>query len=346
MPDALKSTSDDVIAGYDLVMLDLDGVVYISKKVIDSVPEVMAEVVDRGVSHAYITNNASRTPESVAEQLGALGLPATVTDVVTSAQAAARLLRTEFGTGARVVCLGAAGLREALLAEELEPVAVGEAAVALATGYGPDVVWRDIMRAAVRVRGGLPWVASNTDGSIPTDFGIAPGHGVFVKMLSGFSEVVPRVAGKPERPLFDETIRRVGGERPLMVGDRLDTDILGANRAGLDSLLVLTGVSGVADLTAAAPELRPTYISATLRGLLSAHPRPTQLGTTWVGEAWRGEVVEGRLMMSPTMEGSGDVDDWWRVVASAAWDWLDTMGSVVDISNLTPPVPRRDGAGK
>ena len=140
------------------------------------------------------------------------------------------------------------------------------------TGYGPDVRWRDIMRAAVRVRDGLWWVASNSDLTIPTAFGVAPGHGVLVETLRRFSGVEPVVAGKPSRPLLDETVRRVGGDRPLMVGDRLDTDIEGAVNAGIDSLLVLTGVTGLPELVAARPGERPTYLSVDLGGLSAAHP--------------------------------------------------------------------------
>ncbi len=147
---------------------------------------------------AFVTNNASRTPASVAANLTKMGIAATSEDIVTSAQAAARVLRERFGEGARIVFLGATGLEEALIAEGLVPVGVSDDdAVALCTGYGPDVLWRDIMRAAVRVRNGLPWVASNTDMSIPTNFGIAPGHGVLVDMLSRFAEVVPRSLASP-----------------------------------------------------------------------------------------------------------------------------------------------------
>jgi HAD superfamily hydrolase (TIGR01450 family) len=348
VPIALKPTGHEVVADYDLVMMDLDGVVYISKRVIEGVPAVLDQLVARGVAHAYITNNASRTPEAVAEQLRSLGLPAEVSDVVTSAQAAARLLRTRFGDGAAVVCLGATGLREALAAETLVPVGVNDDGVALATGYGPDVLWKEIMRAAVRVREGLPWVASNTDGSIPTDFGVAPGHGVFVKMLSGFAEVAPEVAGKPEHPLFDETIRRVGGSRPLMVGDRLDTDILGANRAGLDSLLVLTGVSGLEDLVSASPELRPSYLSTTLSGLFAPHVVPSKMADAWVGGGWSARVDSGRLVVEANQGEAADpdVEFWWRVAVSAAWEWLDATGRPADIAGVRPPEERRVGAGK
>lgn len=353
VPGLLSPLSTPVVEAYDLVMMDLDGVVYISKRVIEGVPEVLAGLVAARVPYAYITNSASRTPSAVAEQLRSLGLPAAETDVVTSAQAAARLLRDRFGAGAAVVCLGATGLREALLSEDLQPVGVEDDAVVLATGYGPDVLWKHIMRAAVRVREGLPWVASNTDGSIPTDFGVAPGHGVFVKMVSDFSGVVPEVAGKPEHPLFDETIRRVGGTRPLMVGDRLDTDILGANRAGLDSLLVLTGVSGLADLVAAPPELRPTYLAAGLDGLLEPHPVASKAGDTWVGGGWCARVDAGRLVVSRAQAaddaspGSArDVDLWWRAVVEAAWEWFDATGAAAAIDGVQPPEPRRVGAGK
>jgi glycerol-1-phosphatase len=238
------------------------------------------------------------------------------------------------GEGGVIACLGAAGLEEALRDVGLEPAAVDHPrAVALATGYGPDVVWRDVMRAAVRVRDGLPWVASNTDLSLPTAFGQAPGHGVMVDMLQRFSGVKAVVAGKPQRPLLDETIRRMGSTRPLMVGDRLDTDIEGANNIGIDSLLVMTGVTGLPELAAAGPELRPTYVASDLEGLFVPHPAPVADGQEWRCGGWRATVPEGRLEVS----GEGTTDDWWRAVACAAWDHLDRSGSVADPSGAAAP---------
>jgi glycerol-1-phosphatase len=255
----LESCETVLAEAYDLVMFDLDGVIYVGARSVDGAPDVVNGLRRAGLAVAFVTNNASRSPEAVASKLTKLGVSAGPNDVVTSAQAAATLLREKFGAGAPIFFLGAAGLESALLAADLRPVPADDTtAVALSTGYGPDVVWRDIMKAAVRVRDGLPWVASNRDLSIPTDFGIAPGHGVLVSMLERFSGTSPIVAGKPERPLLDETIRRVGGDRPLMVGDRLDTDIAGAHNAGVDSLLVLTGVSGLSDLvTAPTPTFTP-----------------------------------------------------------------------------------------
>ena len=318
---------------HDLVMLDLDGVVYVGGAAVPGAAASISAARERGMHPAFITNNASRTPETVADHLTELGVPARVADVVTSAQAAARVLAQELPRGARVVLLGAAGLEQALEAEGLEPVGVEDDAEAVVTGYGPDVLWRDVMQAAVRIRDGLRWVASNTDMSIPTPYGTAPGHGVLVETLRRFTGVDPVVAGKPERPLLEETIRRVGGERPLMVGDRLDTDIEGAVRLGIPSLLVRTGVSGLGDLVAARREERPTYLAADLSGLLRPHPQVHQDGGAWECGGWRAEVVDGALRVV----GEGTPDDWWRAAASAAWTHLDGAGDVVDVAAVHPP---------
>lgn len=189
------------------------------------------------------------------------------------------------------------------------------------------------MRAAVRIRDGLPWVASNTDLSLPTAAGPAPGHGVLVDMVARFTGVDPVVAGKPQRPLLDETVRRIGGERPLMVGDRLDTDIEGAHHAGVDSLLVLTGVTGLAELVSAPPALRPTYVATDLAGLFEPHPVAAPRAGAWHLGGWTACATRDAL----TVAGTGDPADWWRVVATAAWQHLDTHGTVPDTTGLVPP---------
>jgi glycerol 3-phosphatase-2 len=333
----LGTSKEPLSQSYDLAMLDLDGVVYIGGDAVPGAADHLAGAREAGMRLAFITNNAARTPEKVAAHLRDLGVEAEATDVVTSAQAAARVLLDRFGEGARVVCLGSEGLAQALASAGLVPVDVEEdSAVAVATGYGPEVRWSAIMRAAVRIRDGLPWVASNTDQTIPTTFGVAPGHGVQVAMLRDFTGVEPVVAGKPERPLLDETVRRVGGERPVMVGDRLDTDIEGARRIGLDSLLVLTGVTGLAELVAAAQEVRPTYVASDLEGLLQPHPAPELSDGGHGLDGWRGRVEDGRLVI----EGDGSVDDWWRVAAATGWAHLDATGEPVDLSAVTPPAAR------
>ena len=320
-------------ASHDLVMLDLDGVVYIGGEAVPGAPEHLARVREAGVRCAFVTNNASRAAATVAEHLVRLGVQAEPADVVTSAQAASRLLADRLPRGAAVVVLGAGALVEEVRAVGLTPVGVDDEAVAVVTGYGPDVPWRDVMRVAVRVRDGLTWVASNTDATIPTTYGVAPGHGVLVDTLRRFTEVEPQVAGKPEPPLLHETIRRVGGERPLMVGDRLDTDIAGARRVDVDSLLVLTGVTGLVELVAAAPGERPTYLSRDLGGLSTPHPEVRrEHGVVTVG-GWRATIDDDALRCA----GDGSPDDWWRAVAVAGWDHLDATGRPAAVDTLAPP---------
>ena len=329
----LSSSSSALCDAYDLAMLDLDGVVYVGPDAVPGAAEHLAAAREAGMGVAFITNNASRPPDAVATHLSDLGVPATVDDVVTSAQAAAAVLAERLGKGAPVVLLGGVGLEVALAERGLRAVGVDDEAEAVVSGYGPDVRWGDIMRAAVRIRDGLWWVASNTDGTIPTPFGVAPGHGVLVDTVRRFAGVEPVVAGKPERPLLDETVRRMGGERPLMVGDRLDTDIAGAHRVGVDSLLVLTGVSGLEELVAATPDERPTYVGLDLRALSQPQPAPEQEGGVWVLSDQRAEVVDGALQVT----GEGEPADWWRVVAAAGWAWLDETGRAADTNGLAAP---------
>ena len=329
----LGESAVPLVDAYDLVMLDLDGVVYVGQSAVPDAPARLEQVRASGVHLAFVTNNASRPPSAVVEKLRSLGVTAGPGDVVTAAQAAATVLLEQHGEGAAVAVLGATGLREALTEAGLRPVPVSdEGAVALVTGYGPDVVWHEVMEAAVRIREGLPWVATNTDLTLPTPTGLAPGHGALVGLLSRFAELSPVVAGKPEPPLLRETIRRVGGERPLMVGDRLDTDIEGAHRAGVDSLLVLTGVTGMGDLVSARPELRPTYLSGGLEGLLEPHPAPQRSQDRWCLGGWTAALGDGRLDVT----GQGAPSDWWRTVAAAAWHHLDETGEPADTAHLVP----------
>lgn len=332
----LASSDVPLAERHDLAMLDLDGVVYIGGDAVVGAPAHLARAAKAGMRLAFVTNNAARPPSRVAAHLRELGVDAATDDVVTSAQAAARVLVERHGSGARVVLLGTEGLREALVAAGLVPVGVDDEADAAVSGYGPDVLWRDIMRIAVRVREGLPWVASNRDHTIPTAYGVAPGHGVLVETIERFSGVTPTTAGKPERPLLDETVRRVGGRRPLMVGDRLDTDIEGARNAEVESLLVLTGVTGLGELVAARPEERPTYLSPDLAGLVEPCGAPERDGADHVLGGWSATVRSGAVAVA----GDGSPADWWRVVAVASWAHLDATGDVVDTAALSAPTAR------
>jgi glycerol 3-phosphatase-2 len=319
---------------YDVAMLDLDGVVYVGSEAVPGAPAHLDAAREAGMQLAYVTNNASRTPDAVAQHLRDLGVDAADGDVVTSAQAAARLLSEQLPGGSPVFVIGGRGLEVALTELGLRPVQDRhERPVAVVSGFSADLRWGTVMTGAILVREGLPWVASNTDATVPTADGPGPGNGALVGAVARFAEREPVVAGKPQSPLFEETLRRVGGERPLVVGDRLDTDIEGATRVGYDSLLVMTGVTGLVELVSASAELRPTYVAADLAALGHAQQEPTgREGATVVG-GWQAVVERGSL----AVRGDGSPDEWWQAVAAAGWRHLDATGRAADVSGLRPP---------
>lgn len=335
----LRESTAPLHTGYDLAMLDLDGVVYSGSSAVPHAPEAITEARARGMRVAFITNNASRTPDVVSDHLTHLGIPASPEDIVTSAQAAARLLADRFPEGSPILLAGGAGLETALREVGLIPVTrMEDAPVAVATGYGPDLPWNRILLAAIAVSDGLPWVASNTDSTIPTDWGLGPGHGALVDLIERFSGRTADVAGKPARPLLDETRRRMGAERPLMVGDRLDTDIAGGVNADVDTLLVMTGVTGLAQIADASPGERPAYIASDLRGLFTPHPSPAWAGTGAMLGGWRAEVIAGTLVVQEDGDdGAQDTADWWRVAAVCLWRYRDETGQAADIGGVVPP---------
>lgn len=331
--------SDEVLAeSHDTAVLDLDGVVYVGQAAVTGAADDLRGAVAKGMHLAFITNNAARTPQSVAEHLRRLGIDAQDRDVVTSAQAAARLCARQLAPGAPVYVIGGEGLEAALRELGLRPVTSPEdQPVAVVQGYGPDMPWRQVVHGAILVREGLPWVASNLDLTIPTRSGVGPGNGTLVELVARYAGRDPQVAGKPERPLFEETLLRVGAERPIVIGDRLDTDIAGARAMGWPSLLVMTGVTGLTELVEAPADQRPTYLSAGLAGLLEPHPVPERVaGGGWKCSGWRAAVSDGHLVVT----GEGAVDDWWRAVAAAGWAHLDERGAAPEIEGLAPPGPR------
>ena len=269
----LGSTTQALSTQYDLAMLDLDGVVYRGSDPVPGAASALTTARDKGMRLAYITNNASRTAHQVAEKLRDMDMPGVSDDdVVTSAQAVAHLMADDLPAGSAVLVIGGEGLRIPLEERGLRCVSsLDEAPVAVVQGFHADIGWHELSEASYAIQSGLPWYASNTDLTVPTARGIAPGNGSLVQAVRNATGAEPIVAGKPQRALFDETIARVGGTHPLMVGDRLDTDIDGAINAGIDSLVVLTGVSSLQEIADAGREHRPTFVSKDLRGLDEMH---------------------------------------------------------------------------
>lgn len=318
----LGSTTQQLSSSYDLAMLDLDGVVYLGPDVIPGAADALGAARSQGIRLAYITNNASRTATEVAEKLRGMGMPQLADgDVVTSAQAVAHLMAGALPSGSKVLLVGGEGLRAPLEGYGLQCVStLDDDPVAVVQGFHPDIGWHQLAEASYAIQSGLPWYVSNTDMTVPTPRGIAPGNGSLVHAVRMATGAQPIVAGKPERALFDETIARVGGQRPLMVGDRLDTDIDGAINAGIDSLVVLTGVSGLRDIYAAPPGRRPTFISADLRGLDETHPQVVVEGdVARCGQA----VVELDAGSTRVREGDGQATCTLRAAVALAWQVKD-----------------------
>jgi HAD superfamily hydrolase (TIGR01450 family) len=334
---------------YDTALLDLDGVVYTGGDAVEHAVDALAAARTAGMRLAYVTNNALRPPRAVADHLTELGVPAVAEDVITSAQAVARLIAEEFPEGAKVLVVGGEGLRLALRERGLVPVdSADDGPVAVVQGYGgPDMVWRRFWEACAAINAGAPWFASNTDLTIPSPRGIVPGNGAAVEVVRIATGAEPRVAGKPLPPMHRESVLRTGARRPLVVGDRLDTDIEGAFNGGVDSLLVLTGVTDARHLLAAEPRHRPTYVDADLRGLLTGQPevRDTGDGAFRCGR-WSASVSAGALVLDSDSEGAsgeqsdggdvadrGDAMDGLRALCAAAWTYAGDGSCDLDPAN-------------
>jgi glycerol 3-phosphatase-2 len=305
-----------LVDGYSLVVFDLDGVIYLIDRPIPGAVEAVGRLRAEGTSVAYVTNNASRRSSEVADLLTGMGVAARPEEVLTSAAATAELLRDRLPAGAPVLVVGAEALRAELRAVGLRPVATAdENPAAVAQGYGPDVGWADLAEASLAVRAGVPWYATNTDRTLPSPRGPLPGNGSLVAVLrTALGRDPDVVVGKPEPALFSTAARRAGAGRTLVVGDRLDTDIEGARRAGLDCLLVLTGVSDVPELLAAPEARRPTYVSLDLAGLFDPAAVVRVPGAPDAG-GWSATAADDGLLL----DGAGRPLDALAALCAVAW---------------------------
>lgn len=339
--DRLEASNTSLAQRFDVALLDLDGVVYVGPNAVAGAREHLLAARGEGMRLAYVTNNASRTPAVVAAHLRELGMPAQESDVVTSAQAAARVVAELTEPGSRILVVGGEGLIVALRERGLIPVtSADDDPAAVVQGFSPDLAWSLLAEGAYALERGIPWVASNTDLTIPTPRGRAPGNGTLVQVLRQATGRDPVVAGKPETPMHAESVARTRARAPLVVGDRLDTDIEGANRASVPSLLVLTGVTDAADVVLATEEHRPTYLSDDLGGLHTTHP-----ATTATPQGFRCGTAVARIddaVLSVVVESSGcktvtastDRLDPVRAACAAAW----TYG----VRRLDPDAVRRE----
>jgi len=302
---------------HDVALLDLDGVVYIGDHAVPGAADALAAARRSGMTLAFVTNNAGRPPEEVAAHLEELGIPADVEQVVTSAQAGAEVLARHLPAGADVLAVGGPGVALALVRVGLNPVrAQGEQpgdVRGVLQGFGRDTTWGDLAAAALAVQAGALWVVTNPDRTFPVPGGRAPGNGSLATAVEAAAGQAPyEIAGKPYPALMRASLERTHARRPIVVGDRLDTDIAGAAQVGVPSLLVLSGICDVVGLLQAGPGERPEYVGADLGALLT---RPASTQTEMGGP----RPDSGGWSLGPAR---ADVRDGAIEVVIAGGDWL------------------------
>lgn len=255
------------VSDYDGVVFDLDGVLIRAHEPVEAAIEALRALHERGVVFAVATNNSSRTPAAVAADLRALGFPVQPGQVVTSSLAAAELLEP----GTRCLVIGEEGVREALQERGCPQVREPGEADAVVVGWDRGLRWDDLRRATLALHRGARFLATNTDAFYPAPEGPWPGNGATVAALAVASGRQPEVAGKPHAALFIAAAARLGAspaDRLLMVGDRAETDLAGADALGWDTALVLTGATPPSAVEAVSP--RPSFVLRDLRDLLDA----------------------------------------------------------------------------
>jgi len=329
---ALQASSTPLIHQHDVALLDLDGVVYVGSDAVAGVPEIIAAATEAGMRFGYVTNNASRTPHEVGEHLRDLSIAAIDDEVITSSQAASRVLAERLPPGSPVLIVGTAALAAEVESAGLRAVwSATDDPAGVAQGYSPELSWAMLAEACVAVRAGAFWVATNADSTLPSPRGPLPGNGSFVEVVARTTGVTPVVAGKPEPAMHTECVLRTGAAQPLVVGDRLDTGIEGAQRAGVPSLLVLTGVAQPADLLTARVGQRPTYLAADLGGILVSHPEVVLSAGAAICGDWRVTDRGDSLLLArfrdtggsghPASPASSGADcDALRALAVLAWE--------------------------
>lgn len=307
-----------LVEQHDCLLMDLDGTVFRGHEPTAGAVDTLADLAARVL---FVTNNASRSPADVAQHLRDLGFRAETDDVVTSAQAAAGLLAEQLPADAPVLVVGTDALADEVTQVGLRAVRLfADEPVAVVQGHSPQTSWPDLAEATLAIRAGAVWVAANVDLTLPSERGLLPGNGSMVAALRSATAREPQVAGKPQPTLMTNALDRGDFQAPLVVGDRLDTDIAGARASALPSLLVLSGVSTAEDTVRAVTAQRPDYLAADLRALTA----PADALRIGPHPGWRVEVdLDGEgaeVTVHSTGEDTGDEVSVVRAAAHAVWN--------------------------
>ena len=258
-----------LIDSYDCVLLDLDGVVYLGKTPIDNAVKTIKELQKRKINIAVITNNGSVTAKSVSKWMKDFGLDFKASAIVTSSQTLCWYLMDKFPKSSKVLVVGSTGLKDSVSDAGFKVVTKADKnPVVVCNGIDADISQKDLAEMCYAIAGGAVWVSTNGDYTFPTEKGLAPGNGAFNALITSITGKSPILMGKPEPHMFKQAAQIFSSKNPLVVGDRLDTDIQGANNANFKSLCVLTGVSDLNQIKNAPLPTAPTYVGKDLSALI------------------------------------------------------------------------------
>ena len=346
----LRGTGNALAEDYDCALLDLDGTAWSGDERIEHAAASVIEARGLGMASAFVTNNAMRTPAQVTDKLNSMDFEATADMVMTSAMDIAAIMAEELEDGSKVLVIGGAGLRLAL--EERGFVLVDSAddePAAVVQGLDKQVDWALLSEGAFAIERGAAFYASNLDATLPVERGQALGNGSLVRAIQHATRKRPTAGGKPEPGIYRRASELVGAQNPLAVGDRLETDIMGAVAAGVPAMHVLTGVHMARDVIRAPRGQRPSYLAIDMRGLLEAHPAPKHHrdGTWTCGLSQVAKVERSGVLTLDDVELTEPVTitiDSYRALAAAAWEYADAAGSAPSCPEITV-VSNDDPAG-
>ncbi|WP_296106165.1 HAD-IIA family hydrolase [uncultured Corynebacterium sp.] len=297
--DSAHSSEERLIDRTDALLLDLDGTVYHGARPIPGAVSALNKAYPH-VGLKYITNNASRSPRAVAEALQEMDIPASEDEVLTSAQAGVTLLASKIPLGSSVIVLGSDSLKELVSGAGFSVVtSVDVQPAAVIQGHATTTGWPQMSEAALAINKGAVYVATNMDTTLPTERGLTVGNGSMIAAITTATGVIPDSAGKPAGDMFIQAAEELHSDRPLAVGDRLNTDIAGGVAAGIPSLMVLTGISGHRDLLTADPAERPTYIAADMMALFDLVDR----STPGPKPGWKAELTSDGVLQLSSVDG-------------------------------------------
>lgn len=339
VPSDLHGSRKPLVETADVLLVDLDGVCYTGSRDVPKAAEGLAMVRKIGLKVQFLTNNASRTPQQVADKLRSHQIVAEEGEVMTAAMDAVDILNHKIDPESKVLVVGTQALADTVAEAGFTVVTeASEQPVAVIQGYGPNVGWEQMSQAAYAINNGALFIATNLDATLPTEQGFALGNGSLVAAVEHATGQKPFAAGKPFAGIYRKAAGRAQATKPLAVGDRLDTDIAGAVAADMLSLHVLTGVSDAKAVALAHPDRRPSYLGLDLTDLMRPHPGPVHQPTgAWTSGESAGFMVaeDGRVLRDGQPVDNGAVlslEDY-RALVAAVWEARD-QGVFVHLPDL------------